>query len=203
MPKKPPTDEQLAAAAETKLGQNQKPSREEAAALRRVEKAREDQARADHYRAVPKKMWRQWSCRQDKVLNEQAARYGIPIGGATINVQEVAFWLHNFLAERSRQLAGDDPDDPDSGSASLERMRLAKARMEELRYERELGTWLPRKTVHDAHARIAAVLRVAGDALRRQFGAAAQKILNDALEDAKREVDRRFSDFDPGADDGD
>lgn len=173
---------------------DRKPTREERAAARRAEKERDEQAREEHYRTCPKKLWRQWSCRQDKVLNQQAARYGIPIGGAKINLQEVAFWLHNFLAERARQLAGEDPDDPDSGSAALERMRVAKAKLEELRYERECGKWLSRSAVHDAHARIASVLRVAGEALLKQCGPAAQKILNDALEDCKREVDHLAGD---------
>jgi hypothetical protein len=57
--------------------------------------------------------------------------------------------------------------------------------------ERE-GSLLPRDDVREALGRMASMLRSAGEALQRQFGAAAAEILNEALEDAQREVDRCF-----------
>ncbi|OHB79568.1 MAG: hypothetical protein A2W31_18105 [Planctomycetes bacterium RBG_16_64_10] len=40
--------------------------------------------------------------------------------------------------------------------------------------------------------RIAAVLRVAGESLQRQYGAAAGQLLYEALDDAEREIERAF-----------
>src|SRR5574340_1554837 len=113
MPDADDLDKQFAAAALAKRRAGQKPSREEAAALRRVERARDQQLRADHYRSIPKRDWQRWSGRQQKILNEQALRYGVPIGGATIDAAELARWLHEFLAANARKLAAADSDDPD------------------------------------------------------------------------------------------
>lgn len=53
---------------------------------------------------VPKGTWHAWSGRQPKVLNEQADRYGIPIGGPTIRLRDVARWIHNTLADHGAAL---------------------------------------------------------------------------------------------------
>lgn len=76
--------------------------------------------------------------------------------------------------------------------------RAALARLDRLKRERQL---LPRNEVKEALGRIAAVLRGAGDAQQRQFGAAAAEILYDALDDAQRELDRTFGEAQADPDD--
>ncbi|MGA2032319.1 MAG: hypothetical protein ABSG68_08700 [Thermoguttaceae bacterium] len=191
------SDADLARAAIEKRQRGQRPAREELAALRRVQAQREDALRRQHFAAIRKREWREWSGRQDKILNEQATRYGLPIGGATIDLAAVVRWLHDFLARNARRLAGAEVDDaecPANSSPALERKRLADARRAELRYECEVRSWMPRHEIHAAHAAVASILRRAGESLLREFGAAAQKTLNDALDDCQREIDRRFAD---------
>ncbi len=73
-------------------------------------------------------------------------------------------------------------------SPALERFREERAKLARLdRLERE-GQLLPRDRVHDGLARIATIIRMAGDALQRQFGPDALELLNDALDDAQREI---------------
>jgi hypothetical protein len=143
-------------------------------------------------RRLPRRDWCAWSGRQPKILNEQAVRYGLPIAGPTIDLPSLARWLHDFLAAHAGALARGDPAHDDAAALAL-RERTAKTRRIELALERDLGLWLPREEVHDGLSRISAVLRACGESLQRQCGAAAVKILNDALDDAQRELDRLAS----------
>ena len=191
-------DKDLVTRAYRKVMDNQELTKPERAALKRHEKDKEERLRWGYYAGIPQKHWRQMSGRQTKVLNEQAARYGIPFGGATINLPAVVRALHDFLAENAVKLARDEDPLLQGGPASpaLERYREERAILARLdRMERE-GLLLPRDTVRQAMCRIAAILRGAGDALQRQCGAAAMEILYEALDDAQREMDRSFGEVD-------
>lgn len=193
-------DQQLAMAALDKQRRGEIPSREERDALKRFEESRDEKLRLDHFSSVRKREWREWSGRQDKILNEQAERYGIPIGGATIDIRLVAKWLHDFLAENARKLSGLDNEDPEYAgcqSVNLEKYREARALREHLAYERDLQIWIRRADIHSGFSVIADVMKKANEALLKQFGAKAQKILNDAWDDVIRAINNRF-----GADDG-
>jgi hypothetical protein len=170
-------------------------TREERAALARHEKAKEEKLRWQYYRSIPQKHWRAMSGRQTKVLNEQATRYGLPLGGATIDLPTLARAVHDFLADNARKLAREDDALLKGGGASpaLERYReerAALARLDRLQREREL---VPRQEVRVALGQIAAILRGAGETLGRQFGAAAAEVLHEALDDARKEIDRSFA----------
>ena len=135
---------------------------------------------------VTKGTWVTWSGRQHKTLGEQAARYGVPIGGATISLPEVARWLHDFLARNARRLKAAEADEQES----LEYWRTQRER---LRYESEIAQRLDRHDVHAGLGRMAALIRQAGEALQREFPGA-EVVLNQALEDFQGEVDRMFGD---------
>lgn len=180
-------DRRLAAAALEKRRLGQKPSQHESRALRRVERERDEAQRLAAYRSIRKRDWRQWSGRPDKILNEQSVRYGLPIGGAEIDLPAVVRWLHDFLAENKFRLAAPDPDEAAlSGAASpaQERYRLARAKREEFFLERDLGEWIARDKVHDAIGIFADVIRRAGETLQRQFGPSAHDILERAVANA-------------------
>jgi hypothetical protein len=186
-------DRRLATAALEKRRRGVRATREEAAALRRYETELEEEQRLKHFRAIRKGEWKEWSGRQIKVLNEQAERYGLPIGGPIIDLLLFVKALHDFLAKNARKLAGaDDEDATLAGMASpaLEKKRQLDCRRLELQLQREQGLWIERKIIHEGHNRIGGIIRVAGEALVRQFGEAAQKILNDALDNCQREIDR-------------
>lgn len=186
-------DADLVARAYRKLMNKEELTKEERRALKRHEAAKEERLRWKYYRSIPQKHWRAMGGRQTKVLNEQAARYGIPFGGATISLPDVVRALHDFLAENAQKLARhDDLDMQGTGSPALERYREERAAIARLdRLERE-GLLLPREEVRDAITQVASILRSAGDLLQRQFGVGALDVLHEALDDAQREVDRCF-----------
>jgi len=183
------SDQQLAMSAIDKRNRGEKPNRDEMAALARVKKTAEEKSRLEHFRTIRKKEWRVWSGRQDKILNEQAGRYGMPIGQATIDLPEVVRWLNDFLADRAVVLAAADGDE---GPDAKERLTSIRCELAQLELERERGQWMPRKEVREALTAAARLIRVAGDALLRQYGPGAKKILDDALDNVQGDVDRRF-----------
>ena len=151
-----------------------------------------------YYAAIPQKHWRQMSGRQAKILMEQAKRYGIPFGTATISLPDVVRALHDFLAENKHRLSRDD-DAMLTGPASpaLERYREERAAMARLaRLERE-GQLLPRDLVRHSLSKTATILRNAGDAMRKQYGEGAAELLYEALDDAVAEIERFFANPEP------
>jgi hypothetical protein len=187
-------DKQLAAAAYKKVMAGKEPTAQERAALGRYEKQQEEQRRWQYYAAIPQKHWRQMSGRQTKVLHEQAQRYGLPFGGPTINLPEVVRALHDFLAANARKLADDDDDllHSDGSSPALERYREERAliaRLDRLEREQQL---VPRDNVRQGLGQIAGLLRTAGETLQRECGPEARQILDEALDDARREIVRLF-----------
>jgi hypothetical protein len=186
-------DADLVAKAYRKVMDRQDLTKEERAALKRHEREKEERLRWQYYASIPQKHWRQMSGRQTKVINEQAARYGIPFGGASINLALVVRGLHDFLADNAVKLArDDDPLMQGSGSPALERYREERAALARLdRLARE-GNLIPRSETRETLGRIAAILRSAGDSLQRQFGPEAAEVLYEALDDCGREVDRVF-----------
>ena len=99
-------------------------TKEERRLLKRHESEKEERLRWQYYASIPQKHWRNMSGRQTKVINEQAQRYGIPFGGASINLPAVVRALHDFLADNAVKLARDDDElMQGNGSPALERYR--------------------------------------------------------------------------------
>jgi len=126
-------ERELAAVAVDKLARRETPTARELEALARVERRDEEEQRWRHYRTIPKKHWRRMSGRQAKVLNEQATRHGIPLGGPTISLAEVVRWLHDFLAANKVRLACAEDDDTDPVRVAERRAKLAEAQAREMR----------------------------------------------------------------------
>lgn len=186
-------DRDLVARAIRKLANREELTKQERDALKRHEKQKEEQLRWQYYASIPQKHWREMSGRQTKVINEQARRYGVPFGGPKVDLTEVVKALHDFLADNAVKLAReDDPLLQGGNSPALERYREHRAelaRLDVLERQRQL---LPRGAVRAELARIAAILRAAGETLQRDFGAGAAEILFEALDDAEREIGRAF-----------
>jgi hypothetical protein len=185
-------ERELAARALQKRKAGQMPSRQELAALRRWEQANEERQRWEIYHSIPQAHWIKMSGRQAKILNEQARRYGMPFGGAVVDLEAVVRSLHDFIAKNSRRLSGADDDEADmysgADSPALERYRDERAKLARLeRLERE-GVLVRIDWVSQYTHKLAAVVRSAGDLLQRQFGAEAFAVLDDALAELKREV---------------
>lgn len=188
-------DKTLAATAYKKLMAGQALSASEQAALRRYEKSKEESLRWAYYREIPQKHWREMSGRQTKVLNEQAALYGIPFGGPRINLPAVVKGLHDFLAANARKLAAEDDEllAANPASLALEEYRRERAHLARLERQERDRTLLPRDAMRVYLLRVALIVRNLGEALAREFGPIAATMLDEALEEAQREIDRSFA----------
>lgn len=191
-------DRKLAAEAYKKAIAGEEISVRERAALKKLEKEQEEKRRWQFYATIPQKHWRKMSGRQTKVLNEQAALYGLPFGGATINLPDVVRSLHDFLAAHAHRLVADELLQGDPASPALERYREERAAIARLdRLERE-KTLVRRHDLLDGLGRIAALIRGAGETLQKQFGPEAAQILHEAIDDAEREMARLFGEAPEG-----
>jgi phage terminase Nu1 subunit (DNA packaging protein) len=187
-------DRELVAAAARKQRAGEKLSPAEAAALRRFRTAAEEADRWRYYASIPKGHWARMSGRQHKVLDEQASRYGLPILGKTIDLSAVARWLHEFLAANAAKLRPDNADDEllAGDSKWAERLRMERALLVRLERRQREGQLVDRDRTHQCWTRVAGVLHRCGEVLQRQYGPLALRLLNQALEDAQREVDSVF-----------
>ena len=184
------------AAAYNKLLRNEALTREEQGALKRFENDREERLRWQYYKSIPKKHWRQMSGRQAKVINEQAARYKLPIDGPTIDLPAFVEAFHDFLSRNAQRLAQEDDSLLRSAQTSpaLEKYREERARIAELdRMERE-GELLPLDMVQEAHNRIGMLTRRAIERVEIRYGKDAAQIFLDMLDDCDRELEELFRD---------
>jgi len=180
-----------------------KPTREEAAALRRYEKRLEEQQREKYYRAIPKKLWREWSKRQDKVILEQADRYGFPmLRGAKVDMPPFVERFHDWIAEIAPLLAAARKSGTDA--ELLKRLNCAKAKREEtktkrevLEYRKALGQWIELEKVREGLGLFASILQGAGELIHREYGDSAHAILDEAIEEAVRGFRSHFGDGAP------
>ncbi len=187
-------DRELAAAALRKRQLGEAPTRQELAALRRIELATEERRRREYFATCSKRHYREFSGRQTKILHDQAALYGIPISQPTVDLAAVIRWLHDFLADNRQKLQATDGEDPMSGESTpaLERWREEKWRLARLERQRVEQSQLPRDEIHELLGRVAGILRAMGDRLQRRFGPEAYNMLTEALDDADRHVATYF-----------
>jgi phage terminase Nu1 subunit (DNA packaging protein) len=190
-----PADRELLSAARAKQQAGQKLTAAESAAMRRFLRQADGTNRWRVYSAIPKKDYVRLSGRQHKILDDQARRYDMPLLGPTIDLGQLARWLHDFLARHADKLAREESDDPllaAGGGIWREKYQKEKALLARLdRRERE-GTLVDRERSHQTWLRVAGILRRCGEVLQRQYGPAALRLLNQALEDASREVASTF-----------
>ncbi len=127
-------------------------------------------------------------------------RYNAPVVIETMLARRVETATRHIKATPSA------PADPmlagDGDSPALERYRLAKAKEAELKYSRDLGKWMSLEDIREGCGVIAARIRGACESLQRQFGPGAREIMDEALEDAEREINVRFAEQEdlPGID---
>lgn len=155
---------------------------------------------------VTKGDWVKWSGRAYKILDEQAQRYGIPVGEATIDLAAVARWIHDLLAAHGRRiLAGDSAseiwDAMQEGPSAAEDSPASPAleRKREVEYQLRLRDLaerdqqlVSREKTRQGLAVAAGIFKAFGDTLQRQFGADAIDLWNDALNDWERAIESFF-----------
>lgn len=178
-------DLKLARQALEKKRRGEKIPREEAAALRRVEKAEEEKTFWDVVQnRCTKKRYLEMAGRQARTVNEQADRYNLPISGPTIDIAKLVSRLHQFLADNSGVLSSDDALLGGPQTESLERLRVAQAIKVELQNSQTKGELRPADDVHKCYQLIASVFRRASAELRKKYGDEACELLAQAVHTA-------------------
>lgn len=95
----------------------------------------------------------------------------------------------DWARENKWAAQADDPELSGGDSPALERYRDEKAKLARLdRLERE-GVLVRADSIHDHLMSIAALIRSAGEQLRRQFGNDALAILSESLDESDRIID--------------
>ena len=189
-----PTDETIARAqgALRKLAGGLPVTQREERAVAKYRAWQEEEARSRHYNSIAKADWVAWTGLSPATIHKQARALGLPWPferNATIELPRVVAWLHGFLKTHLKKF-----DPAAGGQPAIERKRLADAKRSEFQLEQDLGIWIKREQVHLALTRGSSLLRAGGEALQRQFGPDARKILDDALDDQQREFRRLFED---------
>lgn len=175
----------LAKAGKKRKDAGKQPTKAQHFAMERVAKIEDDRLRHDIYATIPKRHWAEMSGRQNKILDDQAARYGLPVNKPVISLHEVVAWLHEFLATHAVAIAfekgtrGSRKDDP------LEKLKAEKLAIQIAVMNREL---VPVDEFRDNLEPFCASMRRAGETLRRVFGEDAARVLDDALDDSLQKL---------------
>ena len=89
-----------------------------------------------------------------------------------------------------------------TSSAALERWRTAKAGLAELDLEQRRGDLVDPREFNRLLLRFTTILRGCGETLQRQYGADAQSLLDEGIDEIEREIDRCFATDDDDAETG-
>ncbi|MGB7325949.1 MAG: hypothetical protein WBD31_13825 [Rubripirellula sp.] len=200
--KKPDRTERALLAA-VKKHRGGKLSQSESRDLAWWEKTHRESIIADALIAIPKGLYCQLAGRQHKVVDDAAERFGLPIGGATVDLFDAIEALHQLIADNSRSIipvnAGDD--DGDSGDEVVYKLKLAelreKVRKLEVTNERQMislthdrGDSIDRQELRRLLQVLIVKLRAFGQQLRRASnGQEAQQACNEFLAMLSKEVE--------------
>ena len=185
--------EQVVKQAIAKQQAGKKLTQAELRAFEKWENEQDERRGSRWVQALPKKFWAKWSGRQHKVLSDQAKLYGIPLDGKTVDVREIAKWLHDFLAKYRQPLsdlvkqesAADGEAKSLQGKKLAEEVKQLKHRNQLLQNKIELDSeqLVNRELIHEQMVRAAQILRNAGDRLYKKCGNEAGDILANAIDD--------------------
>jgi hypothetical protein len=153
----------------------------------RKAKTDDDALRWEHYHTIPPKHWQKLFGGQHKVFYDMADRYDLPaMKGDPIDLEAFAHQVHALLKKHGSAIV-DSAEDSELDNA-LKREKIAGLRQRRLTAEKELVNGA--KMMADLGMAMRLV-RGAGTILRQQFGAAAEKILSDALDAAARQIAKK------------
>lgn len=120
---------------------------------------------------------------------------GMPGTPGHFDLSAIAQWYAEDIKRRAKKTFADpsgDPDLADFDSPNLERYRGHKADLAELELMKKRGELIDRPAVRDGLARVAAVLRGAGEKIQERYGVEAAAILEDALASCDSEAEAMF-----------
>ena len=182
-------DEHLAAMALYQMHLGRTPSPVELQAYKRHAGHIEETLRRHHLQTVPKGDYVKMSGRQQKVIDTQAVRWGMPVAGPTVNIYQLVLWLHEWFGENGRAVARVSDPKPDKPESEIEALKVERMRFD---LERARGDWVPREDVLEGFAVIAEHVRRGIETLQKTFGPSAHETMVESLDAAMREVAKRF-----------
>lgn len=122
---------------------------------------------------------------------QQLVKQGLPRTQLAGKPIRFVYDLRAIVAWRLEATAATDKST--SESSGLERLRVARARREELALNRDLKTVISREQVEATYAAAAVVLRRYGDLVQRQFGRVAWELWDEHLDEAERAIEERLN----------
>lgn len=157
---------------------------------------------------IPKGLFCQMAGRQQKVIDEQADRYDLPIDGPSIDLFSAIKAYHDLITANARFIRpADDAELVDAGELSIDDAMHHDLQTEKLRQEviklrqsnerlaiqvtRDRGDSIDRRALREMLAWLSTRLEGFGQQLRRAAdGAEAQKTLNEFLEHLAEECEQ-------------
>lgn len=137
---------------------------------------------------LPKKIYCKLSGRQVKVINEQAERYELPIGEATVDMYAAVAAFHDYLADHARAFGNDEDlraEKIRKEIAVLE--RRAKILDGEIKQQKSL--YIEKADLHRRLTWLASKLQTLGERLGKTGGAECQNVVNEFLEELAEELE--------------
>lgn len=116
---------------------------------------------------------------------------GMPGAAKAWDLREIFEWWKRRLGKVERATSQQEESE---GEKALARSRAARAELDELELQRQLGEVVDLHDVHEFADLIASKVRSAGEAIRRMHGDGAYSILDGALAELEDELRRRFGD---------
>jgi len=190
--KRKPVDTVAALEAKLKQAKGENLSKSEESLIRNYDHEIALSVRDDVLLNLPKGIYCKLSSRGQKIVDEQAVRYDIPIDGAKIDLYQVLKRFHDILAQWGptiRELEGEE------GSLRMEKLRKEIELLErrsksiDLDIKNKQDEFIDRNTLRVRMEWLANKLRSVSERLGKRFGPDAQRLLNTALEQIEGELE--------------
>ena len=139
--------------------------------------------------AVPKGLYCQLAGRQQKVVDEQARRYQLPLTGSEVDLFSAIKAVHDFLARNAELLGSGGEEDlvTERMRGQVEHLRTKK-KLLDLEIEQRQNTLVGRDELGEVLVWWEQQLRAFGELLGRKYGREAQQLTNDFLRRAADEL---------------
>lgn len=178
------SDEEKAIAALKKIGAKEKPTRDEAQALARIQKKQKEELWTTGLKAIPLRVFCALAGRKPNQVRQQAQRYGMPISGDTVDLYQFLAWVYDDIAKNARSPGGDES----SEESQLNKNREIDYQRKLLKLQQESEQLIPRVVVHEGFSKLASHLKRFFEALQRECGVEYYDQGMEVLDDCRREI---------------
>ena len=148
---------------------------------------------AEYLQGIPKGEYEAMAGRARQVLDSQAERWGLPFSGETVDLAAVIRAFHDFVGKHGQAIRAAERMKSETKDISKAKFRLylAKAKREELAYDRDRAVLVPMDVVEEVLVDMAGVLRRLGGWFSKRKLRDAHREHERALESVQR-IGRRL-----------